>query len=89
MKVLGSAETGASLILLEAASKAYEQRAAEPIYSGKIQAMLQFLLAKQLPNWQRQAAANQRWTEYQHAVAVMLQRVQCGRTQVGEYQNTH
>ena len=31
----------------EATSKGYEQRAAEPIYSGKIQAMLQFLWAKQ------------------------------------------
>ena len=31
----------------DAASKGYEQRAAEPIYSGKIKAMLEFLLDKQ------------------------------------------
>ena len=31
----------------DAASKGYEQRAAEPIYSGKIKAMLEFLMLKQ------------------------------------------
>ena len=56
----------------DAASKEYEQRAAEPIYTSKIKAMLEFLMLKQqmLPS-----IADQGWTAYQYAVAVVLQRV--------------
>ena len=66
----------------DAASKGYEQRAAEPMYSGKIQAMLEFLLAKQSALTGKDKLLLIRESDgllisMQHAaVAVMLQRVQ-------------
>ena len=70
----------------DAASKEYEQRAAEPIYTSMIQAMPEFLMLKQqmLPS-----KADQGWTAYQHAVTVMLQTLQCRGTEAGEYQKSH
>ena len=74
----------------DAASKGYQQRAAEPIYSGKIQAMLQFLLAKQYP-----LTGKDKLLLIRDGLLISMlwqscfRGVQCGRTQAGKHQNTH
>ena len=74
-----------------AKSQGYEPQAAEPIYSGKIKTLLQHWLQEQQHSTEtdklllintaqhrnRQATAKG-WTDHQHAVAVLLQRLQCG-----------
>ncbi len=71
----------------DAAKQGYGQRAAEPIFSAKIKALLEYLMAKQQDLAGCKTAANLRWIDYEHAMAVLLQRFQCERTEAEQFQD--